>query len=100
MEASGNRWKTVETLKDALARFEGAVEEGLRRRRLLVLRGMSGVRSPKLPDHLLEHVFELAGLFLNPPVPEDQERLAKNIEYLESRTYVLACGQYSWLMCR
>jgi hypothetical protein len=86
MKASCVRWKTVGALKDALARVERTVEEGLRRWRLLILRGMSGFRSPRLPDHLLQHVFELAGLFSFPPLPEDQERLTKTIQYLQSRS--------------
>jgi hypothetical protein len=60
------KFKRKVKLREALADYDGAVREGLKRRRLLVLCGVSHGKMNRvvlhLPDHiLLESIFELAG---------------------------------------
>ncbi|GAQ88063.1 hypothetical protein KFL_003970100 [Klebsormidium nitens] len=70
-------WKSAEALKDALKRFDAAAREGLSRRRLLVVSGMTRRTVPRLPEHLLKHVMELAGLFPVVQFPEDRQLQAR-----------------------
>jgi hypothetical protein len=84
-----NRYKHVTKvgLREALARFDRAVQEGLKRRRLLllcgVLQGKLRKTVPHLPDHLVKYIFELAGLFPAIVTPEDQVEQERAEKYLE-----------------
>lgn len=73
MYAGHSQFKTVASLRDALEKFDAAAREGLSRRRLLVLSGMTRRTVPRLPEHLLNHVMELGGLFPVVKFPEDHK---------------------------
>jgi hypothetical protein len=68
--------RTKVGLREALERFDRVVQEGLKRRRLLVLCGILQGKLrrsvPHLPDHLMKRIFELAGLFPAIVTPKDQ----------------------------
>lgn len=76
--ASSKEAKSVQDLRDALQNFDAAVQEGLFRRRLLVLCGVTrGRGSPHIPEPLLIHIMELAGLFPVVKMSEDDEKQHK-----------------------